>query len=72
MITDAMRASGPVHPAERGSDGRCREPESRALPQRMRAIWVPNDVSPPHFSAIVPGMEVDKTRLPSASALRLR
>ena len=31
----------------------------------LRKIAIPNDVSPPfHFSAIVPGIEVNKTRLP--------
>jgi Asp-tRNA(Asn)/Glu-tRNA(Gln) amidotransferase A subunit family amidase len=31
----------------------------------MRAIHIPNDVSPPfHFSALVPGIEVNKTKLP--------
>ena len=31
--------------------------------EAIRAIDIPNDVSPPfHFSALVPGIEVDKTR----------
>jgi Asp-tRNA(Asn)/Glu-tRNA(Gln) amidotransferase A subunit family amidase len=31
----------------------------------MRALHIPNDVSPPfHFSALVPGIEVNKTKLP--------
>jgi Asp-tRNA(Asn)/Glu-tRNA(Gln) amidotransferase A subunit family amidase len=33
--------------------------------EEMRAIHIPNDVSPPfHFSAIVPGIEVNRTKLP--------
>ena len=33
--------------------------------EEMRAIHIPNDVSPPfHFSPLVPGMEVNRTRLP--------
>ena len=33
--------------------------------EEMRAIHIPNDVSPPfHFSAIVPGIEVNSTKLP--------
>jgi len=33
--------------------------------EELRAIHIPNDVSPPfHFSAIVPGMEVNRTKQP--------
>jgi Asp-tRNA(Asn)/Glu-tRNA(Gln) amidotransferase A subunit family amidase len=33
--------------------------------EEMRAVHIPNDVSPPfHFSAIVPGIDVNKTKLP--------
>src|SRR5204863_9582527 len=33
--------------------------------EEQRAIHIPNDVSPPfHFSALVPGLEVNKTKLP--------
>jgi Asp-tRNA(Asn)/Glu-tRNA(Gln) amidotransferase A subunit family amidase len=33
--------------------------------QELRAIHIPNDVSPPfHFSSIVPGIEVNRTKLP--------
>ena len=33
--------------------------------EEMRAIHIPNDVSPPfHFSALVPGIEVNRTKLP--------
>jgi Asp-tRNA(Asn)/Glu-tRNA(Gln) amidotransferase A subunit family amidase len=33
--------------------------------EEMRAVHIPNDISPPfHFSAIVPGIEVNKTKLP--------
>src|SRR4029079_19192263 len=33
--------------------------------EEMRAVHIPNDVSPPfHFSAIVPGIEVNRTKLP--------
>jgi Asp-tRNA(Asn)/Glu-tRNA(Gln) amidotransferase A subunit family amidase len=33
--------------------------------QELRTVQIPNDVSPPfHFSALVPGMEVNRTKLP--------
>src|SRR4029078_9291289 len=33
--------------------------------EELRTIHIPNDVSPPfHFSAIVPGIEVNRTKLP--------
>src|SRR5439155_21470872 len=33
--------------------------------EELRAVHIPNDVSPPfHFSAIVPGIEVNKTKWP--------
>jgi len=41
--------------------------------QELRSLDIPNDVSPPfHFSPMVPGLKVDKTRYPSGSARRLR
>ncbi|HEV2983803.1 MAG TPA: amidase [Vicinamibacterales bacterium] len=33
--------------------------------EELRTVQIPNDVSPPfHFSALVPGMEVNRTKLP--------
>lgn len=33
--------------------------------EEIRAVHIPNDVSPPfHFSPLVPGMKVDRTRMP--------
>ena len=65
MVADAMKLSGleftdtelkaMVDTANRNLTGY----------EEMRAIHIPNDVSPPfHFSAIVPGMEVSRKKLP--------
>src|SRR6266508_3251220 len=65
MVTDAMKLSGLEFT----------EAELKAMVdsanqnltrfEEMRAVHIPNDISPPfHFSAIVPGIEVNKTRLP--------
>jgi Asp-tRNA(Asn)/Glu-tRNA(Gln) amidotransferase A subunit family amidase len=64
MVTDAMKLSGLEFT----------ETELKAMVDsanqnltryvEMRAIHIPNDVSPPfHFSALVPGMEVNRTKL---------
>jgi Asp-tRNA(Asn)/Glu-tRNA(Gln) amidotransferase A subunit family amidase len=65
MLTDALRLSGiEVSEADRKA---MVESANQNLTRytELRKIHVPNDVSPPfHFSAIVPGVEVNKTRLP--------
>lgn len=65
MVTDALRLSG----IELSEEDRLAmvEGANRNLAQyeELHAIHVPNDVSPPfHFSPVVPGMAVDKTRHP--------
>jgi Asp-tRNA(Asn)/Glu-tRNA(Gln) amidotransferase A subunit family amidase len=65
MVTDALKLSG----IELSEDDRKALVESanRNLNQfnEIRKISIPLDVSPPfHFSSIVPGIEVNKTRLP--------
>jgi Asp-tRNA(Asn)/Glu-tRNA(Gln) amidotransferase A subunit family amidase len=65
MLTDALKLSG----IELSEDERKQMVNSanQNLTQykTIRAIHIPNDVSPPfHFSPIVPGMKVDKTKQP--------
>ena len=65
MVTDALRLSGidlPEDDRKALVDG-----ANTALGrlEELRAVHIPNDVSPPyHFSPVVPGMRVDRTRLP--------
>src|SRR5437867_1255601 len=65
MVVDAMKLSG-LH----FSDDELKQmvdAANRNLTQyeELRAVHIPNDVSPPfHFSAIVPGIEVNKTKWP--------
>jgi hypothetical protein len=65
MVADAMKLSGlEFTDAELKS---MVESANRNLTsyEEMRAIHIPNDVSPPfHFSAIVPGMEISRRKLP--------
>ena len=62
MVVDAMKLSG-LH----FTDDELKQmvdAANRNLTQyeELRAVHIPNDVSPPfHFSAIVPGIEVNKT-----------
>src|SRR5262245_24757641 len=65
MITEALKLSG----LEFTEDERKAMVESAnqnlARYEEVRAIHIPNDVSPLfHFSALVPGLEVNKARLP--------
>ena len=65
MVTDALKLAGlDMTEAERQAmvDGANR---SLNTLEEIRAIHIPNDVSPPfHFSSIVPGLKVDRTRQP--------
>ena len=65
MVTDALKLSGiELTEAERTAmvDTANRNLERYA---ELRAIDIPNDVSPPfHFSPLVPGLVVDKTKRP--------
>ena len=65
MVTDALKLAGiEMTEDERKAmvDGANRNLTSY---EEIRAIHIPNDVSPPfHFSSIVPGITVNKTRQP--------
>jgi Asp-tRNA(Asn)/Glu-tRNA(Gln) amidotransferase A subunit family amidase len=65
MVTDALKLSGiELTEAERTA---MVETANRNLAryEELRAIEIPNDVSPPfHFSPLVPGLVVDKTKHP--------
>ena len=65
MLTDALKLSG----IELSEEDRKQMVDSANQNlnriQELRKIHIPNDISPPfHFSAIVPGVEVNKTKLP--------
>src|SRR4029453_586386 len=65
MVTDALRLAG-VEMTEEERKAMV-EGASRNLSnyEEVRKIHIPNDISPPfHFSSIVPGITVNKTRLP--------
>src|SRR5687768_12133503 len=75
MVTDALKLAGiDATEAERQAMVNGAN-QSLARYEAIRQLEIPNDVSPPfHFSAIVPGIDVDKTkkpfRLSSAPSLR--
>jgi Asp-tRNA(Asn)/Glu-tRNA(Gln) amidotransferase A subunit family amidase len=65
MVTDALKLSG-IELSEEDRKAMV-EGANRNLTQldELRKIDIPNDVSPPfHFSPIVPGIEVNRTKLP--------
>ena len=68
MVTDALQLSGiELAEADRKAMVEARQPEPDALRGTARRSTSRNDVSPPfHFSALVPGIEVNKTRRRSA------
>lgn len=65
MITDALKLSGvELTETERAAMVDAANQNLKRY-QELRAIHIPNDVSPPfHFSPMVPGLEVNRTRLP--------
>jgi Asp-tRNA(Asn)/Glu-tRNA(Gln) amidotransferase A subunit family amidase len=65
MVTDALKLSGiELRESEREAIVRTAN-QNLARYEEVRKLDIPNDVSPPfHFSAIVPGIEVNKTRRP--------
>jgi Asp-tRNA(Asn)/Glu-tRNA(Gln) amidotransferase A subunit family amidase len=65
MVTEALKLSGlEVTEAEREGMVRAAN-QNLSRYEELRAVHIPNDVSPPfHFSAIVPGVTVDKTKRP--------
>jgi len=65
MVTDALKLSGiDVPESERDTIVRTAKQNLDRI-EEVRKMDIPNDVSPPyHFSAIVPGIEVNKTKKP--------
>ena len=65
MVADAMKLSGLEFSEAELKSMVDAANQNLTRYEEMRAIHIPNDVSPPfHFSALVPGMEVNKTKLP--------
>jgi len=65
MVTDAMKLSGLEFTEAELKAMVDSANQNLTRYEEMRAIHIPNDVSPPfHFSALVPGIEVNRTRLP--------
>jgi Asp-tRNA(Asn)/Glu-tRNA(Gln) amidotransferase A subunit family amidase len=65
MVTDALKLAG-IEATEAEAQAMVNGAnQSLARYEAIREIEIPNDVSPPfHFSAIVPGIAIDKTRKP--------
>jgi Asp-tRNA(Asn)/Glu-tRNA(Gln) amidotransferase A subunit family amidase len=65
MVTEALKLSG-IDASEADRQAMVQSAnQNLARYEELRKIHIPNDVSPPfHFSAIVPGMQVNKTRQP--------
>jgi Asp-tRNA(Asn)/Glu-tRNA(Gln) amidotransferase A subunit family amidase len=65
MLTDALKLSGIDLSEEDRKQMVDSANQNLNRIQELRKIHIPNDISPPfHFSAIVPGVEVSKTKLP--------
>src|SRR4029453_14857060 len=65
MVTDAMKLSGLEFTDDELKEMVDAANQNLTRYEEMRAIHIPNDVSPSfHFSALVPGMEVNRTKLP--------
>ncbi|MBI3263848.1 MAG: amidase [Acidobacteria bacterium] len=65
MVTDALKLSG-IELTEAEREGIVNSANQNLTRfEAVRKLEIPNDVSPPfHFSAIVPGIEVNKTKKP--------
>jgi Asp-tRNA(Asn)/Glu-tRNA(Gln) amidotransferase A subunit family amidase len=65
MVTEALKLSG-IETTEADRQALVQSAnQNLARYEEVRKIHIPNDVSPPfHFSSIVPGIQVNKTRLP--------
>ena len=65
MVADAMKLSGlDFNEADLKSMVDAAN-QNLARYEELRTVHIPNDVSPPfHFSSLVPGIEVNRTRLP--------
>jgi Asp-tRNA(Asn)/Glu-tRNA(Gln) amidotransferase A subunit family amidase len=65
MVTDAMKLSGLEFTDAELKAMVDSANQNLARYEEMRAVHIPNDVSPPfHFSPLVPGIEVNRTTLP--------
>ena len=65
MVTDALKLSGLEFPEDERKAMVNAANQDLARYEEVRAIHIPNDVSPPfHFSPMVPGLVVDKTKHP--------
>src|SRR6188474_3148483 len=65
MVADAMKLSGLDYTEDELKAMVDSANQNLARFEEIRAVHIPNDVSPPfHFSSIVPGIEVSKTKLP--------
>jgi Asp-tRNA(Asn)/Glu-tRNA(Gln) amidotransferase A subunit family amidase len=65
MVADAMKLSGLEFTDDELKAMVDSANQNLTRYEEMRAIHIPNDVSPPfHFSAIVPGMEVSRAKQP--------
>src|SRR4029079_16272976 len=65
MVADAMKLSGLEFTDAELKSMVDSANQNLARDEEMRAIHIPNDVSPPfHFSPIVPGMEVNRAKQP--------
>jgi Asp-tRNA(Asn)/Glu-tRNA(Gln) amidotransferase A subunit family amidase len=65
MVADAMKLSGLEFTEAELKSMVDAANQNLTRYEEQRAIHIPNDVSPPfHFSPLVPGMEVNRTKLP--------
>src|SRR5881397_1780245 len=65
MVADAMKLSGLEFTEAELKAMVDSAKQNLTRYEELRAIHIPNDVSPPfHFSALVPGIEVTRTKLP--------
>ena len=65
MVADAMKLSGLEFSETELKSMVDAANQNLTRYEELRAIHIPNDVSPPfHFSPIVPGIDVNKTRMP--------
>ena len=65
MVAEAMKLSGLEFTEEELKSMVDAANQNLARYEDQRAIHIPNDVSPPfHFSALVPGMVINRVRLP--------
>lgn len=67
MVTDALHLAG-IDLSEEERQALVEDANANLTRyEELRAVHIPNDVSPPfHFSPVVPGLTVDKTRRPIA------